>query len=542
MRILSIESVKDSSKRLIANGLYRKSAGKCSIWAEQYRRIKGQPWQFTLRPWLREMHDADDFHCVGQKSAQVGYTETVLNRSFYNIDFHGKDVLYILPSQHPDAKDFSVTRFDPAIQESEHLSNLFSDVKNVGLKRAGSACLYIRGSRSRSQLKSIPVAFLVMDEVDEFSKEAIGLAEERLSGQETKQQWAISTPSIPDHGINAFFKESTQEHFFFKCPSCSRQTELVFPDSLVITADSVKDPAIYDSHLICKECKAKLPHDQKPDFLATGKWVAQEPAYRTRGFYINQLYSSTVQPWEIADKYLRSRDDIVVEQEFYNSKLGLPKIPQGSQILESDIDAARGDYLNRDNSYIRRFTTMGIDVGTWLHVIISSWEFPENSRDINTSAVNNVALINKVETFAELHDLVREYEPRNMVIDAHPEKRLALDFARQYPGRAFVCFYGNNPTSDLSERTDSITVDRTSWLDMALGRFKNGTIRVPKDVPLEFKENVRALVRTPKKNDDGSISFRYLNTRADHYAHALNYSEIALRLSQGFGSLQTLEW
>ena len=542
MRTPSIESVRNSSKLLIANGLYRKSARKCSIWAEQYRRIKGQPWTFTLRPWLREMHDADDIHCVGQKAAQVGYTETVLNRSFYNIDFHGKDVLYVLPSQQPDAKDFSVTRFDPAIQESEHLSSLFSDVKNVGLKRAGNACLYIRGSRSRSQLKSIPVAFLVMDEVDEFSEEAIALAAERLSGQEHKQQWEISTPSIPDHGINALFKESTQEHFFFKCPSCSRQTELIFPESLVITAESVKDPKIYDSYLICKECKAHLPHEQKPEFLATGQWVAQEPAYRTRGFYINQLYSSTVQPWEIADKYIRGQDNVVAEQEFYNSKLGLPKIPQGSQILEADIDAARGDYLNRDNSYLRRFTTMGVDVGTWLHVTITSWEFPQKSRDINNQATATVSYINKVEKFSELHDLVHEFRPKTIVVDAHPEKRLALDFVRQYPGTAFVCFYGNNPTSDLSERSESVTVDRTTWLDMSLGRFKNGTIRVPKDVPLEFKENLRALVRTPKKNDDGSISFRYLNTRADHYAHALNYSEIALRLSQGFGSLQTLEW
>ena len=64
---------------------------------------------------------------------------------------------------------------------------------------------------------------------------------------------------------------STQEHWVFKCPHCSKKTELIFPDCLVITAESHSDPGIKDSHLKCKECGHKLDHAQKKEFLGVEK-------------------------------------------------------------------------------------------------------------------------------------------------------------------------------------------------------------------------------------------------------------------------------
>jgi phage terminase large subunit GpA-like protein len=209
----------------IASGLKRKSVTSCSKWAETYRFVD-KPyvgnWSFRYLPWQRGMHDSDAPLNVGQKSAQAGYTETVLNRTFYMIDVKGVDCLYVLPSSTPDASDFSASRFDSALDLSPHLAAMFSDVKNIGHKRAGSSNLYIRGSRSRSQLKSIPVGFIVLDELDEMEQDNIPLALQRTAGQFESQVWMLSTPTIPDEGINKYFKTSNQEHFFFKCPGCSR--------------------------------------------------------------------------------------------------------------------------------------------------------------------------------------------------------------------------------------------------------------------------------------------------------------------------------
>ena len=145
------------------------------------------PWSFKYHPWIEEMHDAEEEMIVGQKGAQLAFTECVLNKAFFNIDVKGVSVLYVLPANTPDASDFSKARFDPALELSPHLSKLFSHVKNIGHKRAGSANLYIRGSRSRSQLKSIPVGFIILDEVDEMQQANVPLAFERAAGQRTKQ-------------------------------------------------------------------------------------------------------------------------------------------------------------------------------------------------------------------------------------------------------------------------------------------------------------------------------------------------------------------
>ena len=213
----------------LVSGLRRSAVKTPSKWAETYRKVKDGPWTFKHFPWLREMHDSTAFKNVGQKSAQMGFTETLLNLTFYAIDIRGLDCLYVLPNKNPDASDFSSGRFAPALALSPHLQNLFTDTDNVGHKRAGAANLYIRGSQSRAGLKSLPINYLLMDEVAEFVEENIPLAFARTDGQLEKRIWMVSTPTIDGHGIGKYWDDSDKRHFFFKCPSCSRRIELKFP-------------------------------------------------------------------------------------------------------------------------------------------------------------------------------------------------------------------------------------------------------------------------------------------------------------------------
>ena len=219
----------------VSSGLRRHSVTTCSQWAEMYR-IMGPPfagkWSFKYHPWLRAIHDDNADIVVCRKGAQLGVTETALNKTFYTIDIKGVSVLYVLPAATPDAADFSSARFDPALELSPHLASLFSDVKNIGHKRAGSANLYIRGSRSRSQLKSVPVGLTILDEVDEMIQDHIPLVFERMAGQMQQQALLISTPTIANYGIDAYYESSTQQLYYFRCPHCTRSvsyTHLTLP-------------------------------------------------------------------------------------------------------------------------------------------------------------------------------------------------------------------------------------------------------------------------------------------------------------------------
>lgn len=503
-------------------------------------------WKFDHHPWTKEMHMSPAEMNVGQKSAQMGYTETLLNIVFFNIDIKKVDCLYLLPAQHPDARDFSASRFDPALESSTHLQNMFSDVKNLGHKRAGVTNLYIRGSRSKSGLRSIPVGLIAFDEVDEMEQENIPLAMERASGQLEKAIWMISTPTIDNLGINKYYRQTTQEHFFFKCPHCSKQIEFLFPDNIKICGEGVLDPEIYKSHYVCNLCKFEITQPEKKWTLNnSGIWIPTGPAVRARGFHINQMYSPTIEPHKIAAAYFNAQSDSADEQELYNSKLGLTHVVDGAQINETMIDACKLTYKRlpefKDDRF---FVTMGVDVGKWLHFEIDQWFIPQNAPaiDINTHAMCKVINYGKVQSFDDLDLLMRKFKVNFVVIDANPEKRKAEEFVRRHYGRGRMCFYGNNVKgrSLIATTTveDAVTVDRVSWLDLSLGRFKVGKerIQLPSDLEMEYRNHLRALVRIYEKDKDGNPTGKYVNgASADHYAHARNYAEIALPLAIGQG-------
>lgn len=542
----------DELKKQIASGLKRKALKTCSKWAQTYI-VMGKPFPgpltFKYHPWTREMHDSQAERNVGKKAAQMGYTVAMMHRAFYTIDILRESVLYLLPSKTPDATDFSATKFDPALEMSPHLNDLFNDVKNVATKRAGSSVLYIRGSNSRVGLKSISVSNVFADEFDEMPEHTVPLAQERMSGQPNKTLWLISTPRFPGMGIDREYQDTTKEHFFFKCPSCNKQIEL-HHENLVITAEDIYDPKINESYIKCSECKKPLTNhndteaqyrERKAHMLESGVWIPTGHSdFGNRGFYINQLYSPTIRPKHLATAYLKSLTSKAAEQEYHNSKMGDAHEVEGSRVtsdlLDMLIENSRG--RQKSSTYMPgMLMTMGVDVGRWLHVEVNAWYIRRVGNDINAMTDCILVWEGKVDMFRELDELMKRYQIMHCVIDANPERRKATEFAKRFWGHVSLCFYarGLSGKSLSIETQDSgdfkINVDRTMWLDTSLGRFHRGTIDLPRDLSLEYRTHIRNIARIYEEDKDGNQIGRYINNGDDHFAHARTYSEIALPLA-----------
>lgn len=525
----------------IATGLKRRSITSCSAWAKMYR-VMGPPfagpWMFKYHPWTKDIHDCKEEEIVVQKAAQMGLTEVALNKTFYAIDVHGTSVLYVLPAATPDANDFSTARFDPALELSPHLSLLFSDVANIGHKRAGSASLYIRGSRSRSQLKSVPVGLAIGDEIDEMDQDNVPLIWERMSGQVEKQSYLLSTPTIDNYGINAKFKVSTQNHFYFRCPRCSRLTELTYPECLIIIGDSLFDPRLRESHLVCKECKGILDHATKYEWLRDGRWIESYSDRTIVGYYVNQLYSSTVHPGEIAAAKFRADSNPADEQELYNSKLGLTHAVEGAKVTDIMISNCIKGFKKLEIYTGMKIVTLGVDVGKWLHYEIDEWDwdFQLPSMEINMMAKARLIAEGKLQNFEDIDVLMRQYGVFFAVVDANPERRKATELAQRFWGRIKLCFYavGVSGKSIHVHQDDehTLSVDRTSWMDLSLSRFRTQRIDLPMDISTEYKDHIKAPVRVYKKDRTGNPVGSYVTgNEEDHFAHSRTYSEIALRLA-----------
>lgn len=542
--------MQDYLRNQLVNGLKRKSLNKESVWAERYRIMKQGPWRFEYHPWLKQMHDDQAEVIIGQKAAQMGFSEWAINKTFFWLDILGEDVLYLLPNAKPDSSDFSVGRFEPALASSTHISEMFSDTKNIGMKKAGAAILYIRGSRSDSQLKSIPTGRIVYDEYDEMANTVRALAQERMSGQVNRQELLISTPTIPDFGINQEYLASDQKHFMFKCPICNKWEELTYSSdeseksSIVIIGDRFNDPEVEKSYLRCKNTDKELNHATKNIWLANNEWVPQQVNTNISGYHVNQLYSTAAHPSKFAIAKLRADTNPAYAQEFAKSKQGLPYIESGSRVTDKELQQCERPY-HMVHQWQGGLTMMGVDVGTRLHFEVCEYTFTGSGVDVNNLTKSKVLKAGFVKDFEELDQLMAAFHIAHCVIDANPERRKATEFAERHMGRVSLCYYivGLSNANPIVIQPDiyAVKVDRTSWLDLTLSRFRNESKTFPVDISEEYRPHMKALVRRYKIADNGDISASYVNANtADHLAHAANYCEVALRVSCSSGTVQDI--
>lgn len=536
----------------IVEGLQNRTLTTCSRWAHKRRIMGGDfpgPYSWKYHPWVREILDSKAHFNWAMKGAQLGVTEVAINRALYVLDKMHRDVLYVLPTS-KNASDFSKARFSTALKLSPYLNSIFTDTNTVELKQAGPNVLYIRGSRGDSNLKSIPVSELILDEVDEMDQKQVWLALERLSGQLEKHVWGISTPTIPNRGIHKLYLTSTQEHFVFQCPCCGRWTELTWPDCIEIIGETVHDTRCHESYLKCKECGGRLEHQAKPGWLAAAKWqsVNRDGNPDIRGFHISQLYSFTVTPGDLVVAHFRGLGDEAANKEFHNSKLGLPFLGENAQITDTMIDACLKNHTINDARPViggSRLITMGVDQGKTNYASVVEW-FVEPGNDINASAVGKLLWFGKFmeEEWSTLDQLMREWQILACVVDADPNINEARRFARRFHGYVYLCRYRRGQTAkeiSMSEEDTGApmaTVDRTNWLSCSLGRLKTSPTRLllPRDISLEYRDHLKSLVRTFEKDENGNPRATYVETGPDHFAHSLTYAEIGLPLAASITS------
>ena len=98
-----------------------------------------------------------------------------------------------------------------------------------------------------------------------------------------------------------------------------------------------------------------------------------------------------------------------------------------------------------------------------------------------------------------------------------------------------MCFYARGINTKVihlhADEECTFNVDRTSWLDLSLGRIRRKAIQIPQDISVEWIDQVKALVRIYKKDsDDNAVGVYVKGNEDDHFAHSRNYAEMALPL------------
>jgi hypothetical protein len=496
--------------------------GNIVEWAESLK-LDGRPFSLNGHEYQRDMLTADAQRQVFLKGAQVGVTSIQMIRTLHGLisGRYPQGALYLFPSLN-DVQDFSRGRFNPLINDNDAIARHLQDTDTMGIKRIGGSMLYMRGARatarvsgfkrSSTALKSVPADRLILDERDEMAPDMVDLARERLSHSDVKEEVHLSTPTIPDYGVDKLFQGSDQRHWFIKCGKCGGETclELEFPACL----EEQTDGRVIR---LCQRCSDSEIHPRD------GFWKPLYPdkAKDMVGWRISQLNSLYVDPGDVLRFYLDPPNGNLTE--VMNSKLAAAHIAAENRLVASEVIALCGDkpIAERDDGPCY----LGADVGNLIHCVIGRK---------NPLIRAQIVYIGAFPDWPYLNTLMRRFHVQRAVIDAMPEIRLSREFARSQGGKAYGCFYSEHQKGSYAwnEKERTVTANRTESMDASHNEISAGNVMLPAECETvhEFARHCANVARVLQTDPDtGASRYAYIKTGPDHYRHAFNYMTMALQ-------------
>lgn len=475
--------------------------------------VDGAPFTYVRHEYLKVPYRDDHPFIVEMKSAQMGLTTKAMLKMVYNARFRGfRGMLYLFPSR-TDVSDFSKARIDPLVSENpDTIGPWIRDTDATNIKRIWNCFLYLRGMKSRVGLKSVPADFIVYDELDEASQNAVDMAEERMSHSLFKERMMLSNPTLPDYGIHKQFLLSDQKYYLLKCPRCNGYTDVVgtFPDCIAESRGK--------TYLLCQDCRdsALTP--------TLGEWVAKKPSIKERsGYQYSQLYSQFVSLADVL-RIFRTTNNF---SDFFNLKIGIAYIEAQNRLSIQDVlGLCCQDGIQSEESSP---SFMGVDQGKTIFVVIGK-DHPHKA--------GKIVHIGEYKEFEELDGLMKNFNITRCVIDAEPEIRKAREFAERFPGRVFLCYYSDTQRGPYKwdEEKLQVTCNRTESLDASHNEVKYGRIIFPRenDIVRTFAEHLHNVGKKLIEDEEtGSKKYIYVTLGDDHYRHAYNYEAMARQHASG---------
>lgn len=383
-----------------------------SQWADKHRRLspKGSsesgPWRTARTPYLKEPMDCLSVRSAVQEvvlmfSTQVGKTEVGLNWIAYVMDHAPAPMLVTLPTLEV-RKRWVLQRLDPMLTETPALASIFDAKRKRGamnsedVKDFPAGLLVIGGANSPASLSSMPIKYVLCDEVDRFPWEAgtegdpLGLVRQRQSTFRHRKIVLVSTPTMKDASrIEEEFEQSDQRHYHMPCPHCAELIVYKW-DQLRWTLDpATKEP----KHVayVCEHCGAEIEEHHKPWMLEQGRWIATHPGRAKRGYHLNALYAPIGLGFrwaELAREWIAVQKDPAKLKRFINTNLaqtwedrsrdvkanslqeraepyGLREVPPGCLVLTAGVDVQDDRFAIEVSGWGRNETNWIID---WLEM------------------------------------------------------------------------------------------------------------------------------------------------------------------------------
>lgn len=355
-----------------------------STWADSYRVLtskgSGEPgiWRTDRTPYLREIMDELSASSATQRvvlmfAAQTGKTEVGLNWLGYVMHHAPGPMLTVLPTIEV-AERWVMQRLNPMLVEVPALREIYNaqrsrDAANSKyIKDFPGGVLVIGGANSPASLASMPIRYVLCDEVDRFPWETgregdpLGLIDERTKTFPRRKVLLVSTPTIKGTSrIESEYNASDMREYRVPCPHCATRQVLKWRHEDG-TYGLRHDAATGETYYSCRECGERIFEHHKTQMLAGGRWVARHPGRAVRGYWLSGLYSPVGLgfTWtELWQKWESCHGDTANLKRFINTTLGETWEERGDSVNDALLIGRLETYPANIQS---RVVTAGVDV------------------------------------------------------------------------------------------------------------------------------------------------------------------------------------
>ena len=437
---------------LLIDGLESDPIQTVTEWADKHRFLSSvsssEPgkWKTERTPYLKEIMDclSPTHPCekvVFMKGAQVGGTECGNNWMGFCICNAPGPMLIVNPTTET-AKRTSRMRIDPAIENCPALREKIKSPRSrdsgntMLMKEFPGGILIMTGANSPVGLRSLPVRYLFLDEVDGFPDEAgtegdpVDLAVQRTATFNNRKIFVVSTPTIKDASrIEQALLEGDQRYFYVPCPHCGHYQVLRWRN--VIFDPKNLTEAVYK----CEECEAIWHDYQKELILKKGRWIPTNPDANPGvvSFHLSSLYSP--HGWtswtSIAREFLDSKDDPSRLQVWTNTKLAETWEDMAGQQIDPTSLMVRREKWGPELPRQVVILTCGVDVqDNRLELEIVGWGRGEESWSIDYHVLYGDP--STPELWAQLDEVLSRKYPHSKEVPDLPIAATCIDSGGHY--------------------------------------------------------------------------------------------------------------
>ena len=316
-------------------------------WADAHRMLTSKAsseegrYRSSRTPHLRAIMDclsptSPVKRVVVKKPAQGGVTEVALNWIGQAMYERPVPMLVVVPTLEL-RKRWVRQRLDPMLQDTPCLAEIFDarrrrDAGNSeDLKDFPGGQLIIGGVNSPASLSSMPICYVVCDEVSRFPWEVgqegdpLGLIDERTKAFQRRKVLLISSPTVKGQcRISQEYDLSDRSQLHMPWPHCGEFLVVKWwREKGVLSLE--ESQATGKVWYTCTHCGAGIEETSKEMMLNEHRWIARNPERRTRGFHWSGLCAPIGLgfSWrDMLDIFKDAENDSSKLRRFINTSLG----------------------------------------------------------------------------------------------------------------------------------------------------------------------------------------------------------------------------